>query len=398
MAIEALVCDASGTLLTTGLDPQPEVASMLARLAALGVRVVVAVNHPESQTRQQLSSAGLLEYVDHIVAREHVAKDKGSPVWVDKFRELTGLEANQFFYLGNSLYDMITASRGPMVYAHSAWSGAAAYGYGLVALSPGWVAAVIQHIFRKRHNWYWTMQGIDPSGRQLHAVTMIDADGAGGDQRLRKVLLDLLKDDRDSSVGPMTLKEFVMLHMLASLNNDGDFAAAQLWTTYPGHLGEPNNVMGDFLDIAAKLARNKYKRDLLDRHTRAERSNIVFKRQGIVAAVRNQLETMRVGADYRKTLKGKRVLLLDNFLTWGSTTETGRNLLLTAGAAAVKVACVGKYGTRMYVVGAPAQAWDPFGTSPPEASSFRYQERVGSTDGRALREFAASYAGMARER
>jgi phosphoglycolate phosphatase-like HAD superfamily hydrolase len=102
MAIEALVCDASGTLLTTGLDPQPGVASMLARLIALGVRVVVAANHPESQTRQQLSSAGLLEYVDHIVAREHVTRDKGSPVWVTKFRELTGLEANQLFYLGNS--------------------------------------------------------------------------------------------------------------------------------------------------------------------------------------------------------------------------------------------------------------------------------------------------------
>lgn len=398
MAIEALVCDASGTLLTTGLDPQPGVANMLARLVALGVRVVVAANHPEPETRRQLSSAGLLEYVDHIVAREHVTRDKGSPVWVDKFRELTGLEANQLFYLGNSLYDMITATRGPMVYAHSAWSGAAAYGYGLVAPSPGWVAAVIQHIFRKRHNWYWTMQGSDPSGRQLHAVTMIDANGAGGDQRLRSALLDLLKDDKDSSVGPMTLKEFVMLHMLASLNNDGDFAAAQLWTTYPGHLGGPNNVMGDFLDVAAKLARNKYKPDLLERHAGAEKSNAVFRREGIAGAVRNQLETMRMGADYRKTLKGKRVLLLDNFLTWGSTTETGRNLLLAAGAATVKVACVGKYGTRMYVVGAPAQTWDPFGTSPPQAASFRYQERIGSTDPRALHEFAASYAGMARER
>jgi hypothetical protein len=149
-------------------------------------------------------------------------------------------------------------------------------------------------------------------------------------------------------------------------------------------VGEPNNVMGDFLDIAAKLARNKYKRDLLDRHTHADRSNVVFKREGIVGAVRNQLETMRVGADHQKALKGKRVLLLDNFLTWGSTTETGRNLLLTAGAATVKVACVGKYGTRMYVVGAPAQAWDSFLTSPPQASSFRYEERIGSTDQQAL--------------
>jgi Haloacid dehalogenase-like hydrolase len=398
MAIEALVCDASGTLLDARLNPQPGVANMLARLKPAGVQVVVAANHPERDTRRQLQAAGLLDFVDHIVAREHVTKDKGSPVWVDKFRELTGLEANQFFYLGNSLYDMVTATRGPMVYAHSAWSGTPPYPYGLVAPAPGWVAAVTQHIFRKRHNWYWTLHGNDPSGRGLHAVTMIDADGAGGDQRLRNALLNLLKDDTDSALGPMTLKEFVMLHMLASLNNEGDFAAAQLWTTYPGHLGGPNNVMGDFLDVAAKLARNKYKRDLLERHTHAERSNVVYRREGIAGAVQNQLQTMRVGAAFRKSLKGKRVLLLDNFLTWGSTTETGRNLLLTAGAAAVKVACVGKYGTRMFVVGAPARPWDPFGTSPPQAASFRYEQRTGSTDPAALREFAASHAAMARER
>ncbi len=398
MAIEALVCDASGTLLDARLNPQLGVINMLARLTALGVRVVVAANHTEGETRRQLQHAGLLAFVDHIIAREHVSKDKGSPVWVDKFQELTGLQANQFFYLGNSLYDMITATRGPMVYAHSAWSGAAPYRYGLVAPTPGWVAAVIQHIFRKHHNWYWTMRGTDPSGRDLHAVTMIDANGAGGDQHLRRALLDLLKEDQDSTLGPINLKEFVMLHMLASLNNDGAFADAQLWVTYPGHLGGPNHIMGDFLAVAAKLARNKYKPDLLYRHSHAERSNAAFRHDGIVGALRNQLETMCVGADFRKTLRDKRVLLLDNFLTWGSTTETGRNLLLTAGAATVKVACVGKYGARMYAVGAPAEAWDPFGTRPPPVSTFRYEERSGSTDAAALREFAASYAGMAGER
>ena len=107
----------------------------------------------------------------------------------------------------------------------------------------------------------------------MNTVTLLDANGAGGDESLRRALLNLFKDNIDSAVGPMTLKEFVMLHMLASLYDDGDFAAAQFWTTYPGHLGSLNAAMKDFLDIAAKLGRNKYRSDLLVRHMAAKRSN-----------------------------------------------------------------------------------------------------------------------------
>lgn len=399
MAVEALVCDASGTLLTSNLTPQPGVTDMLARLAVLGVQVVVAANHPEKETRRQLSNAGLLGYVDHVVAHGHVGKNKGSGVWVDAFKAVTGLEANQLFYVGNTQWDMITATRGPIVYAHSAWSGTPPYPYGLVAPSPGWVAAVIHHIFRKQHNWYWTLQEADPGGKPVNTVTLLDANGAGGDRTLRSALLALFKDNRDTPLGSMTLKQFVMLHMLASLNNDGDFAAAQMWTTYPGHKGAPNEAMREFLDVAAKLARNRYKEDLLIRHTEAEKSNVVFHRPGggFPAALRNQLETMQVGVAHRGKLTNRRVLLLDNFLTWGSTTEAGRNMLLAAGAASVKVACVGKYGDSMYVAGGFTPGWDPSEpTSPPPG--FRYGERPGTKNSLALEEFAASYAAMAKER
>jgi hypothetical protein len=155
--------------------------------------------------------------------------------------------------------------------------------------------------------------------------------------------------------------------------------------------------MRDFLDVAAKLARNKYREDLLVRRATAEKSNSVFHREGIAAAVANQLQTMKVGAAYRENIDGKRILLLDNFLTWGSTTESGRNLLLAAGASAVKVACVGKYGQQMYAVGAPG-GWDPFGSSRPIASTLSFDERTGVRDDAALREFAASYAAMNGER
>ncbi len=149
--------------------------------------------------------------------------------------------------------------------------------------------------------------------------------------------------------------------------------------------------------LKAKLGRNRYRDDVLARHTNAEKSNTVYHRGGIVAAVNNQLTTMVVGPSYREKLDGKQILLLDNFLTYGSTTETGRNLLLAAGAKSVKVACIGKYGKSMYTVGVPGTL-DPFGGKPPDAATFKYLHRGGLVDEGALSDFAASHAAMSKER
>jgi hypothetical protein len=400
MAVEALVCDSSGTLVDGEWAPQPGVVDMLRRLRAIGVRIIIASNQSEMATRQQLGD--LANLVDQLICHEHVRANKGSDKWTTAISDRTGLAPNQLFYVGNTVWDMITATRGPIVYAHAGWSGKTSTGYGLLAPAPGWVAAVIEHIFRKSHLWYWSLNRNDGGGNPVNTVSLLDANGAGGDEALRRALLGLFKDNRDAHLGPMTLKEFVMLQMLASLNADGDFASAQFWTTYPGHDGALNAAMRDFLDIAAKLGRNKYKDDLLVRHSRAENSNTVFHRAGggmpgAIAAAGNQLATMKVGDNYRAKLTDKNILLLDNFLTWGSTTESGRNLLLSAGAKTVKVACVGKYGERMYTMGTPAIKWDPFGTSHARAASFTYDERSGVRDLDALLEFAASHAAMRNE-
>ncbi|MDQ6766009.1 MAG: HAD family hydrolase, partial [Verrucomicrobiota bacterium] len=344
MAIEAIVFDVSGTLLTDDGTAQPGVEQMLDELRGLGLIVIAASNDP---VEWKLHQAGLLGSIDHVVERSDVGIAKRSPRWVTKFVELTNLQPHQMFYIGDSDNDMITASWGPMIYAHAVWSSDPGP-YGLHALTPQWVVNVITYIFRKRHPWYWTLDATDGLGRPVRAMTLIDADGAGS-PRARQRLLWLLKDNIDSKINPtpMTLREFVMLQMLSSVYHENLFGGADYWTTYPGHDGAPNSVMGDFLDIAAKLSRNKYKNDLLFRHTPAMKSKQARDLRGPVGALRNQLETVNVGAQYRKKLANKRVILLDNFLTMGYSTESGRTLLLNAGASEVVVACVGKYGQRI---------------------------------------------------
>jgi len=365
---------------------------MLAGLRAMGLTIIAASNPP---VFLKLKASGLWDQIDHLVESADVGAPKRGPAWVDEFVKRTGLRPNEFFYVGDSDNDMVTATRGPMTYAHAMWSPEPPSAYGLRALSPVWVVNVVRHIFMKRHPWYWTLDGTDGHGRPVQAMTLIDADGAGNDAT-KRALLRLLKDDIDIPIrnAPMMLRQFVMLHMLASVYDSNLFGGTQLWTTYPGHTGTPNDVMGDFLKVAAKLSRNNYTPDLFIRHKEAIRSRDARKQDGPVGGLRNQLETMHVNIDYLDSIVGKRVLLLDNFLTWGYSTEGGRTLLLQAGAAEVVVACVAKYGPRISVISPSDDDWSAFEIARPDSARFPQREVWGNRYDDALDEFVASLYGM----
>ncbi len=127
MAIESVVFDVSGTLLQTTSQPrprstdtpQPGIEVMLDELKAMGLTIIAVSNNP---VRAQLATSGLISRIDHVVEKTDVGKAKGSKLWIDKLRNLTGLSPNQWFYVGDSDHDIWTASRGPMIYAHATWS------------------------------------------------------------------------------------------------------------------------------------------------------------------------------------------------------------------------------------------------------------------------------------
>ena len=399
MAIEGVVFDVSGTLLeTTGgywststETAQPEIEPMLAELKLMDLQIVAASNSP---VFMKLRAAGLEKYIDHLLEKSDVGIAKGSAAWVAAFRSATGLEPHQLLYVGDTTHDMVTATRGPMIYAHAMWSCPPSQ-YGLRATSPRWVVNVVKHIFRKQTPWYWTLETTDTTGRRVQAMTLVDGNGAGS-QETKERLVDLFKRDRDVGLSntPMNLSEFVMLHMLASVYDSNLFGGADYWTTYPGHTGAPNSIMGNFVDIAAKLSRNKHSPSLLQRHTPAKKSRDARGTGDWTGALRNQIDTIRVGDEYREKLIGKRILLLDNFLTWGFSMECARNMLLNAGAAEVVVACIGKYGQRVRVIASPTSEWDAFAIDRPDAETFLQDQRLGDVHTEALGEFQQSLSGL----
>jgi soluble P-type ATPase len=396
MAVEGVIFDVSDTLITRTGHAVEDIVDAVDRLRAMGVQIIAVHNDPpRASVASQLAHAGVP--VDHVFTQQEAGKAKGSPVWIDLIKRETGLQTNELLYVGDSHWDMITATRGPLVYCHAEWAAPRGQ-YGIPAPAPGWVPAVVEHIFRKQHRWYWTLDTTDTAGRRVRKMALIDGNGAGDDV-LKSNLIDLLKREIPATVGQMLLRDFVMLHLIASLYEEGLTSESGWWTTYPSSTGSRNTVMGDFLNIAAKLFRRTYKPDLLIRHTPALKSKQAYDQGGMEGAFRNQLDTMRLGPVASKEVSRNSVLLVDNFLTRGVTTEVGRCLLTVAGSPEVVTVAVGKYGASTNILIPPDSVrWDPHSAAHPDLAAFKYYSVSGQVNHQALAEFVASHHAMRSER
>jgi hypothetical protein len=340
VTIRAIVFDVSGTLLNKHNRPVDGVLEMLQEIAGAGFQLIAAMNETRAHTSNALRIGGIDHFFDHVVTRTDTGVPKGSPVWVQKFTEATAFSANEIAYLGDSDRDMITATRGPMLYFHAAWSVADPNKYGFRAESPKWFSDVSLRILLKGTPWYWRTTD-NSSWPQPIEIRALLAAGDLLDDPLKSDLLQLLKHDRDVlSSAEMSIRDFVSLHLLASIFHD-DLFSMDLWTCIPGHAGARNLTLEPTLQLAANLSRTKFRPDLIQRTHEAERSNVAYWRGGTTEAMKVQLSSLAVNPKYR--LAGKRVLVLDNYLTHGTTTEAVRMLLYMAGAAEVVSVAVGKY-------------------------------------------------------
>jgi phosphoglycolate phosphatase-like HAD superfamily hydrolase len=165
MAVEGAIFDVSETLVDRDGRAVPSASEAFARLSRIGVRIIAVSTHPIAR---QLRSAGLSP--DLVVTRQEVNANKGSRAWVDYIKRQTGLESNELIYAGDTDLDMRTAANSQLVYFHAGWVGPREK-YGMLATSPQWIAAVVEHIFRKKHPWWWSIDSTDPSGKRVRYGT-----------------------------------------------------------------------------------------------------------------------------------------------------------------------------------------------------------------------------------
>jgi hypothetical protein len=121
--------------------------------------------------------------------------------------------------------------------------------------------------------------------------------------------------------------------------------------------------MNEFLAAAAKFFHGWLKEDLLVRGRQAVDSSRARSRREHVGFT-NQSNTVLVSPDYRGRLRGRTVVVFDDFTTSGMSLDWARTLLLEAGAERVVLMTFGKYGQNhplRHSLYSPVSAVDPFG-------------------------------------
>lgn len=164
MTVKAVILDLDGTLLDSNGTPQTGVPKMMNQLLNAGIKIAVASNRPGAKNK--LYSAGL--HADLVVDRKLIGLRKGSPLWVDKPRQLFGVAHNELLYLGDSEYDMISASHARVVYFNAGWSNPH-FDYGITLDNPLLFSLVVRECFCKPLDWYFDLTTTDPLGRPVIA-------------------------------------------------------------------------------------------------------------------------------------------------------------------------------------------------------------------------------------
>jgi hypothetical protein len=186
----------------------------------------------------------------------------------------------------------------------------------------------------------------------------------------------------------------MMVHLLASIYGEGLYSSIDTWTTYPGSAGGSNAAMAPFVQMAARLFRDRYVDDLLIRHQPAIDSGKARWR-GYGVDFLNQANTVHLNRSHEQRVVNKRILVVDDFSTNGYSFECARSLLLEGGASDVVCVALGKYGARHHIVAPRAEhSWDPFVPSQHDASDFVEFQQGGVTDPAALGVIRQSYSSV----
>lgn len=388
MSIEAAILDLDGTTIAPDGSVVQGMNEVIGRLHELEVQVVIFSNRPKREGLVKIQS--LTASPDLFVTKQQTKVSKGSPKWIQYVCDTLGIEPNKLIYLGDHELDMRTAVNSKVVYLNAQWSNPS-FPYGIQLSSPALLPTIIEHFFLKTALWHWRLDTVDAAKRPVVAKSMIDGDAAGISE-LRYKLLGWTKYGISSPVGPFPLSMFVMLHLLASIYLDGLYEYADWWTTYPGSSGGVNPAMQDFLNSVAKMFHDRFIPDLLIRHAQAKDSGETRANGGSVDFI-NQVSTVRLNDDH--SVEGKKILLVDDFITEGHSIEWARNLLLQAGAASVVNVSIAKYGPRFWSEACKSGSeFDPFSPVHLGMSHFRTIQHTGTLDGEALRYFRESYSSV----
>ncbi|WP_110513755.1 HAD hydrolase-like protein [Herpetosiphon llansteffanensis] len=373
MSIKVVVLDLKGTLIDQYNNLVNGIEEMIELLQSIELIIYIVSNRDiDTLTKQKFNIPNNNFLSPRILGDASIKK--GSGKFIDHICFSEGVSRNEIVYLGDTNNDMREAVNGKVAFFLALWSDQS-YPYGIRIASPQVFYKVINTFFIKKHLWYYQIQDLDPMRRMVDIRALMSSNIAQ-DTGIKAYLKQIYDNNPNRKIKGFTIKDILSMHLFASIYLEGIHLIREnnnpsIWAIYPGHSGIKNSALINIIKNASKYIRISFEENLVNRHTSAIKSAYA-RANGNHPSINNQITTINIDAEKRKKIRGRCIILFDDFTTYAHSFETARNYLLNAGAKRVICIAVGKYGSSSYTSIYPKTdfTWDSFTKGSADESNF----------------------------
>lgn len=359
MSIQGIILDLSNTTFNPDGSIQDGIEDLLSFCRENNLSIAFTTNENIYKVLLLRSS---LEYDLLVTPNEVNLKKKPSPKFIEYIETILNIPKDKFIYIGdNDFTDAICASHAKVLYFSARWANPNPQ-YGIPVSNPSSVIRIIRRHLLKEEYWGWELEKIDNQERPIKAIALLDCRSSLRDYAVRAL-----------KYGERQHRTFFLLHLVSSVYLSGLYREVDYWATYPSHNegNSLNPLMSWIFDRVTKEFRKKYI-DLFYRHKESIDSG-TSRRNGISVNFTNQISTVVLNQEYRRKIRRKKILVVDDFITEGYSLECARNLLYQANVSDVIGLSIGKYGNR-YIQISIRNSFDPF--NPVDISRLVWDERI----------------------
>ncbi|WP_435057812.1 hypothetical protein [Streptomyces sp. bgisy060] len=370
--VRAVAIDYKAVLRSPGIAHNG-IAGFLQWLDERGISFVLLTTDPlDAETAMR--AAGLPAPALHLCRDDLPGRPaRGSGAWLLSVADRLKLRTNQLAMVGTSEWDWRTGINAGVVHVHARWASHVRDNKGMLTLSadePADVGELLEHFLLDEPRWAFSH---DDGARSFKIRSLLPPNVRFPQAPGRTFeLQDVFTRGRTITVGSQDARDILMLRLLSSAYLDGTLPHRSLFCVYPSSSpGQVSQQLAGFLTKAKVMVGSYYREDLLERTGQAPDTSLERWRrsQGEAStadiSIGAQARTVRINPKYKGKLKGKTVIVFDDFTTEGKSIEWARILLNNAKAEQVIALTIGKYGTSRHTAYQlrPGTTVDPFQVS-----------------------------------
>jgi hypothetical protein len=354
MALKLILMSPDGTVGADGKackDIVRDLCTFINRMAVSGVQVAIWSRHRLALDKEPLDA--YLSRESNVRVRHFTAASGSLPARQYKgsadpiFAEL-GIERHEAILVGSKTVDMQAGVNNRLLLVRPAWYGDE-MDYGFRVETIGLLARFCEIFGLRQHPIYWSIDNGALQVRSMGPFSTYFEEFAEFGADARRVA----KENRGDP-------NFWFLAVVSALYFSGIVHDVNYICPFPGHnpaaTGGIRDLLDDVMSRFSKCFRKPYLPDLIVRHTRSQKSQYLKAQEKTFLNHLNTIHLNQRPRSYnnlapRKTplpLAGKRVLVVDDFITNGRSLDAARAFIEAANANAILFSWLKTVNTAFY--------------------------------------------------